>query len=273
MTEDKRSDCFNAFDYMPDDKMNRVGFIQKMGHFISPTPPNSDPIWSGEARGLFEGLALMAADLDELHLSLGEIYRMLNTEEKTHDYLKRMIEENEDKLDPICKMNLYSYINTPDRTRGGVRTQLTSVLKPFSNPLIDAATRNSSFDVRKVKSHKMTIYVVVPPKYLVELQMVTNLFFQIAIDLNLDTEKKRDKTYKHNCLFLMDEFTSIGYMQTFGKKIEYVLSYGLQFALITHSTAQLEGVYGKYEAKKHVKQLHDKRIFNTERNRNSKRTF
>lgn len=246
IAEDKHSDCFNVFDYMPEDNANRISFLQKVSNFLAPTPPGGDPIWTGGARKLFEGLALMAKDIPALTCSFGQIFRMLHTEQKTNEYLKDMIEEHEDILDPICKMNLYSFINLPEKTRGGVQEQLASTLNIFANPIIDAATSNSSFDLRDIKYKKMSIYVAIPPASLVELGPMVNLFFQMAIDLNLKVPKDRDPKYKHNCLFMMDEFTSVGYMETVARKIEFIAGYGIQLMLVAQGTAQLYAVYKQF---------------------------
>lgn len=253
MSRDGFSDCNNIFDYMPDDRNERISFVQKVAEFIQPTPSSGDPMWSGEARSLFTGLSLLAYSIPSLNASFGEIYRLLHTEEATHIFVQNMIDEYSDILDPICKMELWSYIQTPEKTRGGIKKQLTASLKIFSNPTVDAATANSSFDLRQLKKQKMTIYVSTPVDYLEAVAPVVRMFYQFAIDLNLKEPVEHDKKSNflinlfskkqnkkgHNCLFLLDEFLAIGYMGVIANKIAYMAGYGLQLMLIIQSRAQL----------------------------------
>ena len=262
MAKDGKSDCNNVFDYLPECRNEKISFIQKVAEFIQPTPSSGDPMWSSSARSLFNGLALLADACPTLNLSMGEIYRMLHTEQATHVYLKDMIEEHSDILDPICKMELWDFINTPDKTRGGVKKQLTGTLKIFANPTVDAATSNSSFDLRNVRKEKMTIYVSAPVDYLEAVAPAVRLFYQFAIDLNLvdpDDEglapsfiqkllipfktKKNTVNNPYKCLLLLDEFLAIGYMGVIANKIAYVAGYGLNLMLIIQSKAQLRNEY------------------------------
>ncbi len=243
MNEDKETHSVNVFDYIPDNKAMRISFIQKVAEFLTPTPPGAEPIWTGSARELFSGICLLIDDIPGAKLSMGEVFRTLHPKTPINEYLSDLLEEHEDILDPVCKMYLWSFVNTADRTRSSILKQLTSVLGIYANPIVDAATATSSFDFRDVKKKKMTIYIRTPEKYLKACGPVINMIFQFAVDMNLDKIIDEDPEYKHPCAFLMDEFSALGPMPVFSEKIEFVLGYGLCFVLVTQSMEKLAEDY------------------------------
>lgn len=51
--------------------------------------------------------------------------------------------------------------------------------------------------------------------------------------------------YKHKCLFLMDEFSSLGNLQSFAATLSYIAGYGMKVFLINQGLPQINGIYGK----------------------------
>ncbi len=253
---DFKTHRFNPLAYIPDDKIRRIDVIQKISNYFVPDPLKGDPLWSSEARKLFEGLVLLCCDLDGFDQTFGQIFRLLHTEQKTHEYLEALIQSRRSELDPLCIMNLSSFIQTADKTRSGIKSQLTTALNMFSNPLIDAATSENDFDLRKLKSEKISIYIGVSPGNLKRLSPLINLFFQLAVDLNTQVLPENDPTYKHELLLLPDEFTSIGRMDVIGDGISFIAGYGIRLAAIVQSQYQIIGTYGEYVGKNMIKNFH-----------------
>jgi type IV secretion system protein VirD4 len=259
--EDYSTHRFNVLSYIPKDRNLRINQLQKISNFLIPDPLKGDPMWSSEARKLFEGVVLFLLDTGNYPITLGEVFRQLHTEKKTHEYFEEMIELYKDQLDPICVMNLLAFNNINDKTRASIKTHLTSVLNIFSNPLIDAATSENDFDLRNLRKIKMTIYVVVTPDNLTRMSPLINLFFQTVIDLNTHVLPKRnDPVYRYQVMLLMDEFTSLGRMQIISDSIAFIRGYGLQLVPIIQSTHQLYEKYG-YEAAKNMIKNFQVRIY------------
>ena len=244
MDDSKQTHSINVFDLMPKDKDLRISFIQKVANFLTPTPPKSDPIWTGNARTLFVGICLLIADIPGMKLSLPMIFKVLHPKQPLNVYLTDLLDEHDDLLDPVCKMYLRKWINTTPKTRDGMLTQLTGVFEIYANPIVCAATETSSFDISKIKNKKMSIYIRSPSKYIKEVSPVASLIFQFAIDMNMELPHELDKDYKHPCLFVMDEFSALGTMPVFGEKIELVLGFGLCFVLVIQNETQLQKDYG-----------------------------
>jgi len=261
MAGDFKTSRWNPLSYISESKIHRVNDIQKISMFLIPTPKSSDPMWSGQARKLFDGLTMMLLDLSHLTVTLGEVWRQLNTKKETGDYLKDMMKEFGDELDQICISNLNSFIHMPSKTRQGVVSTLNSALNVYSNPIVDAATDGNDFDLRKLRREKMTIYVKILPGDLDNAGPILNLFFQQLIDLNTRELPEQDETIKHRCGLLMDEFTSIGRLPVLERGIAFIAGYGLQLMPIIQSPSQLGEIYGRDVTKTMLKNFHIKLLY------------
>jgi type IV secretion system protein VirD4 len=72
-----------------------------------------------------------------------------------------------------------------------------------------------------------------------------NLFFSQLINQNTRALPQTDPALKHQCLLLMDEFTSIGKVEIIATAIAYMAGYNIRLLPIIQSMAQLDAVYGK----------------------------
>jgi type IV secretion system protein VirD4 len=72
-----------------------------------------------------------------------------------------------------------------------------------------------------------------------------NLFFSQIINLNTRELPQNNKALKHQCLLLMDEFTSIGKVDIIASAVSYMAGYNIRLLPIIQSMAQLDATYGK----------------------------
>jgi len=119
---------------------------------------------------------------------------------------------------------------------------LNAALELWANPLIDAATSRSDFDLRHMKKERITIYVGVSPNNLHRLRPLMQVFYQQAIDLMTDKQPNLEEE-PHPVLFLMDEFASLGRMTQFEQGIAYLAGYRVRLLLIIQDIPQLETHY------------------------------
>lgn len=76
-----------------------------------------------------------------------------------------------------------------------------------------------------------------------------NLFFSQLINQNTKQLPQDNPALKHQCLLLMDEFTSIGKVEIIANAVSYMAGYNLRLFPIIQSVAQLDAVYGKESAR------------------------
>ena len=57
----------------------------------------------------------------------------------------------------------------------GILATLTAPLTIFSNPIVDAATSATDFDLKQVRAQRMSIYVGIPANRLSDAALLVNL--------------------------------------------------------------------------------------------------
>lgn len=250
---DYKTHRYNPLYYISDDPNKRIDDIQKITHYLIPTPEGVDPMWSSEGRDLLFGVILAIVCIDELPNTFAEVLRQLKTDTTTAQHLSALLEKHKHILPDVCIHSLNNFITKASKEQSGVKSTITSALNIFSNPLIEAATSGNDFDFRDLRRQKMTIYICIQPNDLDRLAPLINLFVQQLIDQNTQDmpahyENKRlvrgNPAYKYPVLLLLDEFTSIGKLQILEKSIAFIAGYGLRLLTIIQSPSQLRSTYG-----------------------------
>lgn len=233
--------CYNPLDIIDKNNKNmRINDIQKIATFLCPTPLEGDPMWANEGRNLFIGIVLYLIDTKQ-ELTLGSCNRFIKT--YNNEELEQLVRLHEDTLDTICIANLNNFLSMGDRQASGVKSQLTSSLSLFDNPIIDAATSKSDFNFADLRKKKMTIYVGVTPDNIKRLAPLLNLFFQQCCDVTISSLPDKEKE-PHKILMLLDEFTALGRMDIIKDGIAYFAGYNLRLMIIIQGPSQLEDKYG-----------------------------
>ncbi len=254
-TTDKKSHRWNPIGYISSDRYDRLNDIDRLANYLIPTPEHADPMWTSEGRSLFKAICLLVLDTPSVPNTLGEVLRQMRTERPTKEYFEEIIERRGSELDPECIRGMSEFINTPDRTAGGIKKSVTGALNAWANPMVDAATEANDFDLRMLRKEKMTIYLGVSQNDLQVFAPVFSLFIQQLIDLNTrkgDLPPRFDADgrvvsgnpeIKNQCLLLLDEFCALGRMEALAKGVSFIAGYNLRLMPIFQSEAQLVGTY------------------------------
>ncbi|MBK0690403.1 type IV secretory system conjugative DNA transfer family protein, partial [Klebsiella pneumoniae] len=97
-------------------------------------------------------------------------------------------------------------IEMEDKTKAQLKSNFLNGLSPFANPNVANATDGNDFDLRQVRKKRMTIYFCISGDNARLAEKITNIFFQLGIQVNLEKMPTDDPEIKHDCLFLLDEF-------------------------------------------------------------------
>ena len=81
---------------------------------------------------------------------------------------------------------------------------------------------------------------------------MVNLFFSQLINLNTKQLPADNPELKHQCLLILDEFTSIGKVGVIAKSVAFIAGYNLRLLPIIQSISQLESVYGEKDTRTFV---------------------
>jgi type IV secretion system protein VirD4 len=264
--DDHRTARWNPFSYVSTDPIRRLNDLQRIADMLYQDPPNVDPFWIASARSLFLGIALYLFETPSLPNTIGEVLRqgMASDDEGFGQHWKRIIEGRNAGSRPLsaeCVRALYDVIDLAPVTASSIRKTFTSRLDLWLNPILDAATSESDFDLRALRTHPMSIYVSVNPDDLHRLRPVLNLFFQQAIGLQTRELPERNPALRHQVLMLLDEFTALGRIPIIAEAISYLPGYNVRVVLVIQTPAQLREVYGIHNAETMLKSLAARIVF------------
>jgi len=133
-----------------------------------------------------------------------------------------------------------------DNSFADIKKTITNVLGLWLNPLVDAATATSDFDLRQLRSRPMSIYLGVSPDELDRIAPLYNLLFQQLIDLNV--RALPDENTAVPVLVILDEFARLGRASVIASAFSFVAGYGIRLLPVIQSRSQLRGVYGEHVA-------------------------
>jgi type IV secretion system protein VirD4 len=251
LSPDGRTARWNPLDYVSESPNQQISDLQLIANMFFPDPVASDPFWMSSGRSLFLGIALYLFSTPNTARTIGEILRqgMANDEEGFAQHWKRVIKGRMSGRNPLpeqCVRALYDVIDLAPQTTSSIRKTFTSRLELWMNPVLDAATAASDFDLRALRSRPISIYLGVTPKNLERLAPLMSLFFQQAIALQTDQLPEHNPTVlRYQVLMLLDEFPALGPIPIIAKASGFLPGYNVRTLMIMQTPAQLRQVYGQ----------------------------
>ncbi|MFT6333250.1 MAG: type IV secretion system protein VirD4 [Lentimonas sp.] len=230
------SHCYNPMDWISRKPGQMVDDVQKICSFLLP----EQEFWQNEARALLTGIMLYLVADDSKPTSLGEVVRTLRNDDVVYN-LAVVLDTMGKIIHPVAYMNIASYLQKPDKERGSVTSTANSSLELWSNPIIDATTATSDFNLHEFKKQPHTLYCGLTPDNISRLKPLMGIFYQQAAAFF--TNKMPTKEEKYGILLLMDEFPTLGKMEQFQAGIAYFRGYKVRLLLIIQDTEQLKGIY------------------------------
>jgi type IV secretion system protein VirD4 len=150
---------------------------------------------------------------------------------------------------------LYDVIDLAPPTASSIRKTFTSRLELWANPVLDAATAASDFNLRELRKKPLSIYLGVMPKDLERLAPLMSLFFQQAIALQTDELPEHNPALRHQVLMVMDEFPAFGRIPILTKSSGFLRAFNVRLLLIMQALSQIWDNYGENGAKTLLKTL------------------
>ncbi len=218
--------------------------LQKIATMLFVPPERGEPFWTDSARTAFVGVGAYLAVAD-LPFTIGAIYRLMTTGD-TRGYFRKVLDDRALDLSQGCRNALADFTSGADNTFAGIVQTVTSKLSLWLNPRVDAATEESDFDLRELRTKPMSVYLGVSPDELDRVAPLYNLLFQQLIDLNVRDLPDGDTPLQ--VLVILDEFARIGRAQVIASAFSYVAGYGIRLLPVIQSRSQLRAVYGEHVA-------------------------
>lgn len=219
--------------------------LQKIATMLFVAPEHGEAFWANGARTGFTGVGAYLAETTTHPLTLGEIYRHM-TDGDVRDFFKHELANPALALSTGCRTALADFAGGSDNSFADIKKTITNVLGLWLNPVVDAATSVSDFDLRDLRKRHMSIYLGVSPDELDRIAPLYNLLFQQLIDLNV--RDLPDETTPVPVLVILDEFARLGRASVIASAFSYVAGYGIRLLPVIQSRSQLRGVYGEHVA-------------------------
>jgi type IV secretion system protein VirD4 len=258
---DGRSHRWNPLSYISNDPKFRVSDISSIATMLFPSSlDGKDSFWKNHAQNVFIAFALHLFENRDFQRSMGcpehmlppvtigAMYRMSSSDElPIKDHLQALASMN--FISPACKTAFGGILSQNEEVFASILGTFKEPLLPWLNPVVDAATSADDFLLSDLRKKKMTIYIGILPNKLAESKCIINLFFSQLINENTKELPQSNSEIKHQCLLLMDEFTSIGRVDIISKAVSFMAGYNLRLLPIVQSLAQLDSVYGKEDSR------------------------
>lgn len=182
----------------------------------------------------------------------GYVSRRYTPEDMRNMYPLATTLDDSPNMHPIICQNFREIAAKPDNECGSIVSTANTALKEYLDPTLARNTSVSDFCVDDLMNYKrpVSLYLVTPPSDLLRLAPIFRLFFEMMVKHHAKKigtyEGGRAKTiYKHKCLFLMDEFSSLGNLKSFASTLSYIAGYGMKVFLINQGLPQINDIYGK----------------------------
>jgi len=241
-----RTARYNPLAYIDrDDPDDVIIELQKIATMLFVAPERGEAFWANGARTGFAGVGAWLAETSDEPLTMGAIYRHLTTSD-ARSFFKKELANPKLNLSTGCRTALSDFAGGSDNSFADIKKTITSVLGLWLNPLVDAATSASDFDLRNLRKRHISIYLGVSPDELDRIAPLYNLLFQQLIDLNV--RELPSEATPVPVLVILDEFARLGRASVLASAFSYVAGYGIRLLPVIQSRSQLRGVYGEHLA-------------------------
>ena len=250
----ERTHCYNPLGYVRDGDF-RIDDLQTIATILIPVE-GTNPYWDRSAQDLFVGLALLVL---EAHTAMGweptlpQVNEIVRHPEEPHEHFKQLIQQARDQGVEVSRPTvqyIYGFCNEPEKPRGSILSSLKVKLSIFINPLVARACRRNDFDMSAFRATPTSLYLATAPKDLEKLAPLMRLIFEQFVALNTRPgETPRDRSrFKVPVLLLLDEFLSLGSMESLVHALSYMRGWGITAATVIQSKSQLFAKYGADQA-------------------------
>ncbi|WP_421380714.1 type IV secretory system conjugative DNA transfer family protein (plasmid) [Paraburkholderia sp. DD10] len=261
-SEDGRSHAYNPLEYIQRRApYTRVGDVMTIGEHLYPSNVDARlKYWNDNARNLFIGIVLYLLETPSLPCTFGEVLRQASGKGRAiREHISSIVSTRADAahatdglpaLSFECLDALNRFLSQSKEAFANIVSTMTAPLNVFSNPVVDAATSRSDFDLADVRKKRMSIYVGIKPGDLKAGALLVNLFFSQLIDLNTRELPAGNPALKYQCGMLMDEFAAPGKIDIIDTANAFIAGYNLRLMLIFQGMSQIEDpkLYGRHGA-------------------------
>ena len=234
---------FNPLDAIDPKDPNAVSVAQTLAATMCPVSNEKDRFWQGSAANVLTGVLLWLADRPDQQKTLARA-REIVTQSRTN-FQKTLVQMvTSTAFHGAISEMVGQYIDLAAETYSGIMANLAESTKFLSDPRIKASTESSTFSMQTLRDELTTIYLVIPHDRI----QTHSTWLRLTIASAMQALKNRSRIRtppNYRCMFMIDEFGSIGHIADIPRDIALMSGYGLDFCLIVQGLDQLKTHYGE----------------------------
>lgn len=234
-----RSDRWNPMDEITGDIDAQTFTEVVIANTKIPGTKGSDPFWDRAEQNLLKALVMyVAKEYPEGEKHLASVYSLLAMADpkRISTIFARLPADHPAKM----PYNIYAQAN--DTVRTGVVIGLGTRLQVFQNQLVQRLTSTSDIDITLPGKQKCAYFAVFPDTDST-FDFLAGLFFSFLFIKLMRYADMHGGYGQQHVYFLLDEFTNIGAIPDFTKKISTMRSRNLHASIVFQNIAQLKNRY------------------------------
>jgi type IV secretion system protein VirD4 len=195
-----------------------------------------DPHWANSARDL------VSCFMMQVCLKAGETRTLPRVRElltlPNEEYLNQILEMAADSFPPL-RQKAGRFVSASSEM-GNIRSTAITQTSFLDDPAIIAMMSGDGVRLADLKRHRVSVYVVLPFKYLYAYAKLLRIMTVSAVDaMTADSMRPSLRT-----LFILDEFANIGHLSCIETGFAMLGGFGVTLWPIVQSIDQLKGIYG-----------------------------
>lgn len=204
----------------------------------------NDDFWSKCAMNLLKALCLYVERSPILPTNMGEVYKLLTTRNTVE--LDQLFDDlNMNSENEAAKMAYNVFKNASDNVKGGVLIDLGSRLQVFQSAVVRKITSYEEFNFKRLGDEKTAYFVITSDQHPAFDFLAVLFYSMLFIKLVDHAHEQQDGRLPIPVNFILDEFSNIGAIPDFTKKISTVRKYGINITVIIQNIAQIQNRYPK----------------------------
>ena len=248
----RRTHRWNPLGFVRQRDEGTYGDIRRAMFFLIPESKAPDPFWENAGRRLATALGVLLAETPGMRPTVGGVLRLIQRPDFA-EHLEGMIEAARNGGYPYstaaADVLLGFLARRQEREAQSVRENMLTALDLWNDPVVDAATADSDFDLATLRSERLSLFVCAGPADLRLYRPVYGLLFQQLVQLNTRVEFGRDQSHRHRVLGLLDEFWALGKQDVLADAAAFTRSFGFRWAYVQQTRDQSESAFGEAGAR------------------------
>ena len=237
---------FNPLDVLDRDDPNVSTIARTLAATICPITDQKQAFWQGSAAKLLGGILLWLTDNPLEQKTLARVKEIVALQKP--DFRKILAQMLAcDAFHGAIKESVGQAGDTSAAdTYGGIMFNLQQYTDFIDGP-IKTSTATSSLSMNKLSDGSLTVYVVIPFDLMKTHSAWLRLVISSAMRGLIKRRESASRGALHRCMFMIDEFGSIGHIPDIASELAQMRGYGMDFTLVLQDLNQLKDHYGKAE--------------------------